>query len=248
MNDDLILEKQAREFRSTNGYNDSNCIRLQSLLSALTVITIFKPLGEGFSGMAVKVGEGEDTKRFILINSNHAIGKQHFTICHELYHLYIQQNFSSMVCTAGKFDSKGGEEFKADVFAAYLLLPEAGVKALIPNEELGLNKITLKTILKIEQYFSCSRRALLYRLKQLGIINGKHYDLFTVNIRKGAWEHGYNTALYKDGNQGVVIGDYGSLAKELFDTEKISEAHYHSLLQDLGQDIKEIEGIENDEA
>jgi hypothetical protein len=37
-----------------------------------------------------------------------------------------------------------------------------------------------------------------------------------------------------------VIGDYGIVAKELFDKEKISQSHYYSLLADLGIDITQI--------
>jgi Zn-dependent peptidase ImmA (M78 family) len=247
MSDNLIIEKKAYQFRRDNSFNDSDCIQIQNILYKLNVTTVFKPLRPGFSGMAIKITGEDEPQRFILVNSQHAVGKQHFTICHELYHLFIQENFSSIVCETGRFDNKSGEEYNADLFAAYLLLPENGIKALIPDIELSKNKITLKTILKIEQYFSCSRRALLHRLKQLNIIDSKVYSTFVQNITLGAWEHGYNVALYKPGNHDLVIGDYGTIAKELFDSEKISEAHYHSLLFDIGMDIDDIEEMANGE-
>ena len=43
-------------------------------------------------------------------------------------------------------------------------MPDDGIISLIPDSELKKDKIVLSTILKVEQYFSCSRRALLYRL------------------------------------------------------------------------------------
>ncbi len=243
----LILEKKANDFRNSNGLGSNDSVRLKSLLYKLDVLTVFKPLSAGFSGMALKIDKEGEIKRFVLINSNKTLGHQHFTICHELYHLFIQERFDSMVCTAGKFAKADKEEYNADVFAAHLLLPEIGVKSLIPDEELSKDKIRLKTILKIEQYFSCSRTALLYRLKELGIISPVKWEEFNSNVRRGAIEFGHSTVIYENGNHHEVIGDYGTLARELFDKEIISESHYYSLLLDLGMNSNEIEKLENGE-
>ena len=35
----------------------------------------------------------QDDVKFMLINANHSIGKQNFSIAHELYHLFVQENF-----------------------------------------------------------------------------------------------------------------------------------------------------------
>ena len=45
-----------------------------------------------------------------------------------------------------------------------------------------------------------------------------------------AKEYGYNTSLYKRGNENLMIGNFGEKAKILFDKEKISEGHYTELL------------------
>lgn len=243
----LILEKKAIEFRNRNGFGSNESIRLKSLLNKLNVLTVFKPLSAGFSGMALKIDKDNDVKRFVLINSNKTLGHQHFTICHELYHLFIQENFHSRVCVAGEFTRKDKEEYNADVFAAHLLLPENGIKSLIPDDELSKDKIRLKTILKIEHYFSCSRSALLYRLKELGFISSSFLDEMSSHVKRSAVEFGYSTGIYESGNHHEVIGDYGTLARELFDKEIISESHYYSLLFDLGMNVDEIEKLENGE-
>lgn len=118
---------------------------------------------------------------------------------------------------------------------------------MIPDEELKKNKITISTILKIEHYFTCSRNALLYRLKDLGIIDGAGYENYKTGIKLSALHHGYNTNLYEGGNHNLVIGDYGSIARGLFVNNKISESYYHSLLLDLGMDINKIERLESGE-
>ncbi|MCL6261585.1 ImmA/IrrE family metallo-endopeptidase [Aquiflexum sp. TKW24L] len=245
MGSELLLEKVANAFRSDNRIGSEDPIRLKSLLSRLNVITVFRPLGSEFSGMAVKITDSAEAFRFMLVNSNHSLGKQHFTICHELYHLFIQKEFSSRRCITGLFDVKDKVEYQADIFAAYLLLPENGILGLIPNEELAKNKISLKTLLKIEQYYSCSRGALLFRLKSLKLIDGIKYNEFNTGIKKSALTYGYGTDLYEPGNENQFLGDYGSIANELFQKELISESHYMSLLLDLGLDELDIEKLFN---
>jgi Zn-dependent peptidase ImmA (M78 family) len=242
-----VLEKEAFTFRQQNGIGPNDPIRLKSLLNNLDLVTVYKPLSADFSGMALKIEKEEETSRFILINSKHSLGKQHFTICHELYHLFIQEEFTSMVCKTGIFNLKDKEEFNADYFAAILLLPESGIKSLIPNIELKRDSISLKTILKIEHYYSCSRAALLYRLHDLGIITKVYQENFNKNIKYGAIRHGYNTELYTDGNNNLVIGNYGEMAYQLFENEKISETYYYTLLKDLGLNEQDLEIIINGE-
>lgn len=168
----------------------------------------------------------------ILIFPAQVLGRQHSDQDHNRFY-------------SGEFQSKNKEEFNADVFAAHLLLPAGGVKSLIPDEELGKDRIKLATILKIEQYFSCSRPALLYRLKNLGITSSARQDELGKNVTRSAVEFGYRTNLYRPGNHHEVIGDYGSLARALFEREVISESHYYSLLTDLGMDVREIEALDN---
>lgn len=245
---ELLFEKEAAVFRSEQGLNNTDPIRLKSLLQKINVISLFAPLTGGFSGMAIKAQIDQNVSRFILINSNQSLGKQHFTICHELYHLYIQVSFTGQVCITGQFDKKADlNEYYADLFASYLLLPTEGLLELIPNEEITRKNISLKTLLFIENFYSCSRTALLYRLKSLRLISSTDYDLYIRNIKKGALENGYSTALYEPGNNNLVIGDYGSIAKELYDNEKISQSHYYSLLTDLGIDTGKINEITDGE-
>lgn len=225
---ELEIENKAADFRRKHGFSNSEPIRLKSLLLKLEVLTLFKPLSDSFSGMALKV----DENRFMMVNSQHALGKQHFTIGHELYHLYIQENFRSKTCKTGLFDMKDPEEYRADLFSASLLLPHEGIREFISAAE--AKSITLQTILKIENYFSVSRRALLYRLKSLGYINSATYESFTQAVKKGAVQNGYTTTLYEPGNVGEVIGEYGILANKLYQSDKISESHYMELMSAIG--------------
>jgi Zn-dependent peptidase ImmA (M78 family) len=243
----IVLEKEATKFRTINGIGSDDPIKFASLLKKLNIITVYRPLSSGFSGMAIKLEDNDIINRLILVNNTQTLGKQHFTIAHELYHLFVQRNFDYMTCNTGNFDKKSGEEFNADVFASILLLPENGVKSLIPDNETTKDRISLQTILKIEHYYSCSRSALLYRLKELEIITSKSYDKYCINVKKGAILNGYSLQLYEKGNENLVIGNYGELANELYQKNKISESHFFSLLMDLGMNEEELENLSNGE-
>jgi len=231
---DYRIKRCASEFRNKSNLGSSDPIEIKSLVQSLKVLTVFKSIGDNFSGMAIKNGE----HRFILVNSNNSIGRQHFTIIHELYHLFFQDSFKYMICNTGRFDHKNLIEYQADLFATYVLMPEEGILKRIPFKELEKkNKLSLNTILDIEQYFSCSRFALLIRLSEMDLIDFNKYESYKENVIHSAIMNGYDTTLYKKGNEGLVIGDYGRRAKELFDKQIISESHYLNLIAAIGVDI-----------
>ena len=96
-----------------------------------------------------------------------------------------------------------------------------------------MDKITLATLLKVEQNFLCSRAALLTRLKELKWITKKTFDLYKNNVVNSAIEYGYNTQLYYPTYQTELVGDYNLKARELYDMGRISQAKYYSLLMDM---------------
>lgn len=229
----FIIEKQVAEFRIDNGLSLSEPITLKSLLLKLNILTVFRPLSENFSGMCLKDNSGH---RFMLINSNQPRGRQHFTIAHELYHLFIEKKPTPHRCNPGN-NSKNLTEQYADMFASSLLMPEVGICQLIPEVELKTKNISVATILKLEHYFSVSRSALLYRLLNIGIISESvRSRLAEIGVKKSARCFGYDTALYEAANKGLVIGDFGEKARTLFEKGKISEGHYIELLHKINID------------
>ena len=247
-NQEKNLELLASDFRQKNGLNQSEAIRLKSVLLRNNILTVYLPLSADFSGMAVKVNGDTEKKLFILVNCNHTIGRQHFSICHELYHLYYQSDFKSEKSISGTFNKRGNpEEYNADIFASYLLLPESGIYQIVPQAEWQKNKITLRTILEIEQYYSCSRSALLHRLLGMKLIDERLFSQFSSDVIKNAKLNGFNIDLYLAGNKGVVIGNYGIKARELFDKGEVSESSYFSLLEDLGVDLTDIDNQSDNE-
>lgn len=70
---------------------------------------------------------------------------------------------------------------------------------------------------------------------------------YNKDIIKQATLYGFNMDLYQSGNEGIVIGDYGSIARELFDLGIISESSYFTLLEDLGIDLTQLDRLSTNE-
>ncbi|WP_422106803.1 ImmA/IrrE family metallo-endopeptidase [Winogradskyella sp.] len=233
----LGLIKKAREFKKDKlGLSYDEPINIKEALHKLNVLAVFRPMSKSFSGMALKV----DNRKFMLINSENSIGRQNFTVCHELYHLFIQENFSSMICDVGSFNKrKNPTEFKADFFAAQLLMPRFGIIDLIPPDELREDQITELTLLRIESHFKCSRKALLHTLKLMNFITEKSFDKFLLNIVHGAQKYGFDTYLYKKSDAQRVIGDYNQHAWAAYGNRKISYTKLANYMLEIGIDIED---------
>lgn len=236
------LKAQAIAFRNNYGYNSAEPVNFISLLRRIDILTVFKPLSEDFSGLSIRVGDD----RFILINSNQSVGRQNFTICHEIYHLFYDPDFVPHRCKTGMFPAKNNAERFADIFASNLLLPEEGIIRLIPDDEMERDKIKLATILKIEQTFGSSRLALLNQLLKLKLISKDLFVHFSTGVKSGARQFGYSTELYEASDKIRVLGTYGTLANRLYEENKITEGHYSELLMAIGVDINEITADEED--
>lgn len=230
----LDLNNKALDFRSKNGIGIKDPIPFKALLNKLKILCVFKPLSEEISGM---VGQLSNAK-FMLINSNHSIGRQNFTIAHEIFHLYYDKSFKTTIVDYTY--SNGGEEKKANTFASFLILPD-GLIDLLPEQETGKNKISVQTLVKIEQYYQTSRSALLFRLKHMNLIDDDYILKNSNNVIRQARILGYDSNLYMKGNENVVVGEYASLAKYLYDNDIISESNYIDYLFDIGIDSEEID-------
>lgn len=225
----LAAEDLARKFRTDNGYSTSEPIIIKTLLMKLRILTMFRPLSENAYGLSTRSSDKED--KFILVNSRSSRGRQHFTVAHELYHLYIDENPRPHINR--KDVKKDRSETMADAFASALLMPIEGVIKVIPNEEIINRSVSLATVFSLEQYFRVSHQSMLYRLKRLGYISEDTLQsMLSIKIREVAPQYGiFDMSLYDKGNDSVMLSDYGIRAKILFDKDKISESHYNQLMK-----------------
>lgn len=224
------IEQLALKMRAEAGVTPTEPIHTKTLLRKLGVMVMYRPLSERACGLSMRSADGE--MRFMLINSNNSRGRQHFTICHELFHLYYDEEPKPHVCGSPGME-KDPSEINANAFASALLLPPVGVLASVPPEEIKNRRVTMATMLRLEQLFGVSHQSLCYCLRHMRLLTEDELQVHleeSKSIQQIAAEYGYDTSLYQSGNEGVVIGDFGEKARRLFDLERISEGHYVELL------------------
>ena len=213
----------------------SEPVNAKTVLRVLGIITLYRPLSDSLYGLSVK--SSDNRYRFMLVNSNTTRGRQHFTIAHELYHLYYDADPHPHFCQDGNLDES---ERAANMFARAFLMPKAGILKSIPAAELLSGNMSLTTILKLEALYGVSHMAMLIRLKELRLITNAVFDQYqSISVTKEAALRGLDTNLYKSGNEGMVLGDFGAKARELFEMDLISEGHYVELLNKIGYGIEE---------
>lgn len=232
-----IAENLAVKMRSELQMSLTEPINVKTVLRVLKIITLYRPLSTALYGLSVK--SADNRFRFILVNSNTTRGRQHFTIAHELYHLYFDPDPHSHICREGLSDES---ERSANMFARAFLMPRAGILKSIPDDELSTNALTLTTVLELEALYGVSHTAMLIRLKELRLLSNADYERYmSVKVTREASLRGMDVDLYMNGNEGIVIGDYGAKARELFEKDIISEGHYVELLNKIGYGCGECE-------
>ena len=224
------IEQLALKMRAQAGLNPFEPIHTKTLLRKLGVMVIYRPLSEKACGLSMRSADGSG--KFMLINSNNSRGRQHFTICHELFHLFYDEEPKPHICGTPGMEREPAE-INANAFSSALLLPQAGVLESIPSEEIMNRRITTATMLRVEQLFGVSHQSLCYCLRHLRLLTEEELQIHLEEskvIQDIATEYGYDLSLYQPGNEGVVIGDFGEKARLLYEQERISEGHYVELL------------------
>lgn len=224
------ITQLAMKMRMEVGMSQTEPIHTKTLLRKLGVMAMYRPLSDRACGFSMRSADKQ--MKFMLINSNNSRGRQHFTICHELYHLYYEESPKPHVCGTPGLEREPSE-INANAFASAMLLPPEGVIKVIPAEEITTRNISMATFLRLEQLFEVSHQSLCYCLKRMKLLTEEELQMHlqeSKQIQDIATSYGYDTALYQSGNENVTIGDFGEKARKLFDMERISEGHYLELL------------------
>jgi len=220
--------------------SSSEPVNTKTALRQLNIMTVYRPLSDNLFGLSLSSTDGKS--RFMLVNSSITKGRQHFTIAHELYHLYFDENPQPHFC--GQLQITDPAERSANMFASAFLMPKEGLLMNIPAEELKDKQIRIDTVIRLEQLYGISHQTMVVRLKELRIITPKCAEsLLKLSIIKEAALRGYEDRLYKKGDgERLIIGDFGSKARRLFDEGKISEGHYLELLNLIGYEGQDSAG------
>lgn len=238
MLDRVDLITKATQLRKQLGEDSSSPIDIFAIVQSLDKLTlVFYPMSANLSGMCIK---SKKENSVIAINSTMTLGRQRFSLAHELYHLFFDDTMIS-VC-AKSFALGGEEERKADAFASYFLMPPAELetKAKSLAEKNTNKKLTLDDIIRIEQYFGISHQATVIGLKSCKYMNPDDVEDFLITgVRRRAEAMGYSPNLYlplPDNQQYKTYGYYIDQTQKVFEMGLVSSGKYEELLLDAFRD------------
>ena len=228
------LMTKAAILRRELGEDNSSPVDIFALAQGIQGLTIvFYPMGDNLSGMCVK---GQSSNCTIAINSGMTMGRQRYSLAHEFYHKYFDDN---MVSVCGQIIGKGAEvERSADMFASYFLMPDAALQTKAESYAMKNSdgQLSLNDLIRIEQYFGVSHQAAVYRLMRTPYLEeaqGKEY--LNMSVRERAEAIGYSSDLYRPSpecKKYMTYGYYINQADELLERELISSGKYEELLLD----------------
>ncbi len=234
MLDKLDLSTKAQELRELLGEDANSPVDIFSLVSQIEKLTlVFYPLGENISGMCVRDNE----IRLIAINSTMSYGRQRFSLAHELYHLYFDDESGFNVCST-KLNPKSENEKCADQFASYFLAPYKSLRSVI-KKATGKGPFSMQHIIALEQYFGMSHLAMLWRLVSEGYLSSDKLDDYRHGVISAARILGYDDKLYKPTPvdfQRRTYGHYLKQVEELRQKDMVSSGKIDELLLDAFRD------------
>lgn len=230
MIDKLDLCTKALSLRKELGEDTTSPVDIFSLAHTIPQLTlVFYPMGNHLSGMCIK----NDGNPVIAVNSSMSVGRQRFSMAHELFHLYFDENEHSTVC-AMKIGSGNEVEKVADQFASYFLMPPVVLSEAIKKiQGSSAESLGIKEIVKLEQYFGVSRQAMLCRLIEDNKLTPQQADQFRQGVIRSAVNLGYDDTLYKplpENKQYKTYGYYIQQAEELLEKDLVSTGKYEQLL------------------
>jgi Zn-dependent peptidase ImmA (M78 family) len=131
-----------------------------AVLEELGFLIVRFPAAENLSGFHIK----KSGKDCIFINSNHPLGRQHFSSWHEYYHAVTGEGGGLSLTNQRDHDEI---EYKAECFAGCILMPETLVRTYVLKNRVNLKFISHLEIIKMQNYFRVSYSAMITRLIQI---------------------------------------------------------------------------------
>lgn len=231
MRSDIEINYLAVKLRKLYGEDETSYIDVFEFAKRIDYLTlVFYPLGQNISGICIK----QDQANVIAVNSNTSVGRQRFSLAHELYHLFFDSTIGTSISNLESSYSNNIED-EANTFASFFLV----TYNTLADELSQLNEINITNILALENKFGLSHLAMLYRLNKYGYINDSQYKEFSeVSIKETAKYYFSDTDLYTVSNNAYkkTFGHYIKQAKQLKQKRILSEGAYNEMLLDAFRD------------
>lgn len=222
--------KQAAETRKDFGLSIYSPIDMMKILYEAKVNVMIEPIESEISGFFLRKGSNE----LVFINSRKSKGHQAFTAAHEFYHIKFDLNLSGRACSVANFDKHFPSEYKADMFAAYLLAPDEAIHHHIHRLDYNSANLTYVNVIELEQHFGISHQAMLSRLRHMELLTDEQSDRFRAGVTEKALRSGFDTSLYRATDESKIISEYADKAREALERNLITEGKYEELLLEGG--------------
>jgi len=229
------VEAAASTLRSELGFQGGavNEKELRKVLERKGYFLFYYPFGnDSFSGAALQ----DHNVKVIVINSSHTLGRQNFTLCHELahFHLHNIKNHIDGITPINKEKEK-----EADYFASCFLMPHDEVIKFV--EDNNSKKLDLITAMKVSAFFRVSFQAAVIRLAQILHIKKIPEDLLNASPVKAARLLDLSPELYESNNEIYWSStSYILLAYEALQKGKISTGKFLKMMEKIGHDGYEV--------
>lgn len=240
---EIEAKTKAAKIRSKLGFAQEPISDIFNLVESLGILLTAKPLEE--SNISAFFMHYKENYLFF-VNSAHSLGRQHFSIAHELYHYYFDENLTGNICNTFKFKNQRNRSEKlADYFAVHFLMPTDGVLKYF--DMIGSENINIQKVIKAQNYFKVSFKAMLLRLRVLGLISNEEYkSMDETHLHSTFAKFGYTTDLIEPTNKTYIPQNYIEVLTENFEESKISSKAYNEYLSDVGLIRKDLEKSEEE--
>ncbi len=231
MRRDIDINSDALKLRKVFGEDAYSPLDIFASVNAWKekkITIIYYPLSSRISGMCTRVNQNV----LICINSGTSLGRQRFTLAHELYHILFEEELKNVICEMKMNGDKSDSEKEADMFASYLLMPYDALKQYKEK----VSAWTIEEIICAEQFFQISHNAMLLRLYNEQYISKEEFEKYlTIGVTKEAIRLGYSGNLYEkspENKQYFATGEYIRMVEEISGKDMVSSGKREELLLD----------------
>lgn len=141
-----------------------------------------EPLQERIAGLCARVGD----LAIALIDSSAVVGRQRFTVAHELCHLLLGDG--EQVLVDERLTGRSLVEMRANAFAAHFLMPAKAVRRYLRQRP-----VDEEVVVELQYTFGVSLDALLWHLVNLDLISeNKREQIRAVGPKALAFRYGYD--------------------------------------------------------
>ena len=221
---EAVALKARKEIGLSLGLNET---LLRKNLEDKGYFLFYYPFGEsGISGALFSSVHA----RILVVNSSKSIGRQNFTVAHELGHIYLH-NTDSLVEISG--DESSTKEREADNFASMFLMPANDVSSMIQTN--GGIEFDAVEVMEISQIFRMSYKATLKRLTEVFGRKAIPLTLWDKKPLQLAEMLNMDKRLYEpSGEKYWSNTKYVSTAFKALERERISFSRFLELMKDIG--------------